>query len=150
MINRGDKLAWLRTNQGLGVMLTLCVSGLLFYMLLSSWTFRSQRDGFLLGFVPLVSVSFMLLLSLIMVLDSSRSKSARDDSESTIVANRRALVFALVLLAVMAFYFLIVMATGFLLATPVFLFLGAFGLGARPWGLLAFFRFLFLFSYSYC
>ncbi|MFI0474121.1 tripartite tricarboxylate transporter TctB family protein [Halomonas sp. HMF6819] len=139
MINRVNKLAWYRTNKGLGVMLTLCVSALLVYMLLSSWAFRSQRDGFILGFVPLAAVSFMLLLSLIMIFDRSRKKSAREDSESAIVANGRALAFAMLLLAVMAFYFLVVMATGFLLATPVFLFLGAFGLGARPWGLVAFF-----------
>jgi MFS family permease len=139
MIRKNNNLSWLRTNQALGVMLALFMIGLLAYILLSSWAFRSQRDGFLLGFMPLASVCFMLLLSLAIIFDKKRRKDAREDSEAMVAATSASLIFAFILLAMMAFYFLIVILAGYLLATPIFLFLGAFGLGARPWGLVAFF-----------
>lgn len=133
---------WIHTNHALGTFLTLIMLGLIAYLLLSPWVFRPQRDGFFLGFMPLVSVGLMLLLSLGMIFDQHGSKQAREGSEAEIVLNWTTLTYALVLLMVMTCYFVAVLGVGYLLSTPIFLFFGVFALGARPWGLILFFAVL--------
>ncbi len=138
-LRSNNKLLWIRTNQALGSALTLLMLGFLAYLLLSPWALRPQRDGFLLGFMPLASVCLMLFLSLAMILDRHRHKKAREGSEAKIAVTGTSLAFAFILLVVMALYFVAVLGAGFLLATPIFLFFSSSALGARPWSLVLFF-----------
>jgi len=41
---------WLRSNQGVGFILTLVLVAFLVYLELSPWVHREVRDGFTLGF----------------------------------------------------------------------------------------------------
>lgn len=134
-----DRRPWIRTNQALGTILTLLMLGLVFYVLLSPWMFREQRDGFLLGFVPLFAALLMLLLAATMIVDGRRRNDAREGSEATIAVTRPALLYGLSVLGVTALYAFTLLGLGFLLATPLFVFLGAYALGSRPWALVLIF-----------
>lgn len=128
-------LPWFQTNQALGAILSLLFLGLLGYVLLSPWMFRPQRDGFLLGFIPLLATCLMLLLTVAMIFDAQRKKPAREGSESAVSVSAASLGYALVVLIATGLYFVAVLAAGFVIVTPVFLFAAVLVLGARPWGL---------------
>ena len=135
-MSRSTKIfSWLRSNQGLGSVLTVIFLGLLGYVLLSPWMFIPQRGGFLLGFIPLLAVCLMLLLTLTMIFDARRNNMAREGSEAEIPVTATSLGYGLVVLVVTGLYFALVLVGGFLLVTPLFLFASAHALGARPWSL---------------
>jgi len=135
----GNKCAWIRTNQALGVALTLLMLAFLTCTLLSTWVFKLQRDGFPLGFMSIAAICLMLLMSLAIIFDRHRHNKAREGSETEMAVTGTFLAYAFVLLTMVGLYFIAVLGVGFLLATPIFLFISASALGARPWSLVIFF-----------
>lgn len=121
--------SWWRTNQGVGVLLTVLLGAFLIHLLLSEWVHRDLRDGFKLGFFPVVSVIAMLLCTITLLLDSHRRAVEKDLSG----INWKSWVYCLVMLAGCYLYFQASQVAGFLLASPVFLFILTFFLGVKPW-----------------
>ena len=67
------KLAdWIRTNQGVGVVITALTVALLVYLSQQEWVFVKLRDGFRLGFFTILATFSMLLCSVAMIFDDHK------------------------------------------------------------------------------
>ena len=120
---------WLRTNQGVGVLLTILLAGFLTYLWLSPWTHRKLQDGFTLGFFPIFGVVVLMLLNMIMIIDGRRK-----DTESQMrMMDLKALFICLLILFGCWSYFELTDRMGFLIVSPVFLLIYVYCLGMRPW-----------------
>jgi len=121
-------LSWYRSNQAIGIYLCIALGLLLAYMLSTSWVFRETRDGFLLGFFPLLGVAGMMLCAFGLIVDPLRREVPEDfeDLAWADVAN------AILMLIGIGFYFATMRDIGFLLVTPVFLFVYMLWFGLRP------------------
>lgn len=120
---------WLKSNQGIGFILSLVFIFLLISLLLSPWAFRKLSDGFYLGFLPIVSTVLLLLFSAILAFDNRRKE---------IPADLRTFGFKSILTAVLIlggcwFYFWGMKEIGFLTMTPFCLFLAFYIFGLKPW-----------------
>ena len=125
----GGTQSWWRTNQGVGVALSVAITVLLIHLLLTDWVYRDLRDGFKLGFFPLVSVIATLLCSLTLIVDSHRNK-VEEDLEGI---DWRSWLYCVILLVGSYIYLVIAQAIGFLIASPVILLGFIYLLGIRPW-----------------
>lgn len=119
---------WLSTNQGVGILLTLLLLVLLAYLWQQPWVHRVMRDGFTLGFFPLLGAVSMLAFAALLIIDPMRREVPEDmeDGRWTDIP------IALGLLAGIYGYFQLTLTLGFLLATPIFLAILMLILGARP------------------
>jgi len=123
--NRAD---WIRTNQGVGVVITALIVVLLIYLSQQEWVFQRLRDGFQLGFFTVVSAFTMLLCSVAMVFDGFKNKTDKEMS----AMNRLDFIMPVVVVAVCYIYFLLAWRYDFLLVTPIFLAAGIYSFGIRP------------------
>jgi predicted membrane channel-forming protein YqfA (hemolysin III family) len=123
--NRAD---WIRTNQGVGVVITALIIVLLIYLSQQEWVFQRLRDGFQLGFFTVVSAFTMLLCSVAMVFDGFKNKTDKEMS----AMNRLDFIMPVVVVAVCYIYFLLAWRYDFLLVTPIFLAAGIYSFGIRP------------------
>jgi hypothetical protein len=120
---------WLRSNQGVGFILTLVLIVFLIYLELSPWVHREVRDGFTLGFFPVLAVVLLLVFSLILLVDTHRKETP---------GNLRTFTFkpflggVLIIIATW-FYFAVMRKVGFLLVTPVYLLFFIYILGLKSW-----------------
>lgn len=117
-----------RSNQAIGVYLCIGLGLLLAYMLSTSWVFRETRDGFLLGFFPLLGVAGMLLCSFALIVDPLRGEIPEDLGDISWTETGQAIA----MLIGIGVYFAAMREIGFLLTTPVFLFVYMFWFGLRP------------------
>lgn len=120
---------WLRTNQGVGSLLTVCLALFLIHLQLSPWVHEKLRDGFTLGFFPVVGVVSMMVFTVVLVLDGWRKERIQELSGMT----WRAFFFCLAVLAGCWVYFELIVRVGFLLVSPFFLPIFMYSLGMRPW-----------------
>ncbi len=120
---------WIRTNQGIGVLLTGFLLAYLGFLQLSPWVHDELRDGFTLGFFPVTGVVFMLLCTVTLILDRSRRERIGE------LENMRWkwFLFCLGVLVASGIYFYLIIEIGFLLVSPVFLSAFIFALGLRSW-----------------
>jgi len=120
---------WIRTNQGVGALLTAALSMLLLYVQLTPWAHRKLRDGFYLGFFPTFAIALMMVCSIIIIVDSRRKLVPAGLEKITL--NTFLVAFAEVVLCWI--YFALMLKIGYLIVTPVFLFIGMYLLGLKPW-----------------
>jgi hypothetical protein len=120
--------SWFRTNQAIGAILSLLLALLFAYLWTRPWAHREMRDGFLLGFFPLLGVGAMFLCALAMMVDPLR-KEAPDELESY---NLLEVATAMVLIVGVGVYFALMRHIGFVLITPVFLSVYMAWFGVRP------------------
>jgi predicted membrane channel-forming protein YqfA (hemolysin III family) len=123
--NRAD---WIRTNQGVGVVITALIIVLLIYLSQQEWVFQRLRDGFQLGFFTVVSAFTMLLCSVAMIFDGFKNKTDKEMS----AMNRLDFIMPVIVVAVCYIYFLLAWRYDFLLVTPIFLAAGIYSFGIRP------------------
>jgi len=119
----------LKTNRAIGVILSLALIAFLIHLLLSPWVYRKLADGFHLGFFPILSVVLLLLLSLTLTFDSHRKEKPADLMTLTF----KSFLGVLLILGGCGFYFLVMRQIGFLIITPIFLFLTIYALGLKSW-----------------
>ncbi len=120
---------WLRTNQGIGTILTLLLGAFLIYLQLSPWVHRKLRDGFTLGFFPVVGVVLMMFFSAALIFGSRRKQSVGELDSIT----GKALLFCSVLVLGCWVYFELMLRIGFLLVSPIFLLVFVYTLGMGSW-----------------
>jgi len=120
---------WVVTNQGVGTLLTVILGAFLIHLLLTEWVHRDLRDGFKLGFFPVAGVIAMMLCTIALMFDSRR-RQITDDLRDIEWKNWLYCFAALIGCYV---YFALSELIGFLLVTPVFLFVLMYFLGVRPW-----------------
>ena len=118
---------WLKSNQGIGVIMTFLFTLLLIYIQISPWAHRKLRDGFTLGFFPAVAVILLVVFSLILIFDSRR-KQVPDRIETLsfkyFMSPAAAVIFCLI-------YFRAMITIGFLITTPLFLISSMYVLGIK-------------------
>jgi len=117
------------TNQGVGALLTAILGAFLIHLLLTEWVHRDLRDGFKLGFFPVTGVILMMLCTIALMFDSRR-RHITDDLRDIDWKNWLYCFAALIGCYV---YFELSQLIGFLLVSPVFLFVLMYFLGVRPW-----------------
>ncbi len=120
---------WLKSNQGVGVILTSVFVALLVYIHLTPWAHRKLRDGFLLGFFPAVAVVLSIIFSLILIFDSRRKEVLPDLETLTF----KSLLSAVLAVVVSWVYFAAMREIGFLITTPLFLLIAMYALGSKSW-----------------
>ena len=125
----GGTQSWWRTNQGVGVALSVAVVVLLIHLLLTDWVYTDLRDGFKLGFFPLVGVIATLLCTLTLIIDSHRNK-VEEDLEGI---DWLSWLYCVIILVGSYVYFEIAQALGFLIASPIILSGFIYLLGIRSW-----------------
>lgn len=119
---------WMRSNQGVGIIL-LCLLGLLTAdMLTSSWVYLRVRDGFYLGFFPLSAVAIMAFTAIGIGLDRNR----RNATQAMRSSDWRTWTFPWVLAAAVLGYFWLMTEVGFVISAPFVLAPTIYLLGARP------------------
>lgn len=126
---RSGYRAWIRTNQGVGVILTAALALFLLYLRQSSWVHERLRDGFTLGFFPVTGVVLMMLCAICLIVDRNRRERIEELSDMRWMW----FFFCLGVLIACGIYFYLVLEIGYLLVTPVFLSIFIFLLGLRPW-----------------
>jgi hypothetical protein len=119
---------WFSTNQGVGMLLTLVLLILLAYLWQQPWVHRVMRDGFTLGFFPLLGAVSMLVFTSLLIIDPLRREVPEDMEEGRWTD----IPTALGLLAGVYGYFQLTLSLGFLLATPIFLSILMLLFGVRP------------------
>lgn len=122
---------WFRTNQAIGLYLGITFALLFAYIWLSPWAHREMRDGFLLGFFPMLGAAAMLISSLAMTIDPLRREVHDDVADLGWID----LALSLLLLVGIAVYFTVMTIIGFVLVTPVFIFIYMMWFGVRPFRL---------------
>jgi hypothetical protein len=119
---------WSRTNQAIGLFLSIALALLFAYIWFSPWAHRVMRDGFLLGFFPMLGVAAMLICALAMTVDPLRHEVHKDVAELRLID----MVQVVALLLGIGAYFSAMTTIGFILVTPVFLFVYMMWFRVRP------------------
>ena len=120
---------WIVTNQGVGALLTVILGAFLIHLLLTEWVHRDLRDGFKLGFFPVAGVIIMMLCTIALMLDSHRRRITDDLRD----IEWKSWLYCFAALIGWYVYFELSQLLGFLLVSPVFLFVLMYILGVRPW-----------------
>lgn len=120
---------WLRCNQGIGFIFSLVLIGFLVYLELSPWVHREVRDGFTLGFFPVLAVVLLIIFSLFLLVDGRRKETA-EDLEA--FALKPFLGGVLIVIATWL-YFALMRRVGFLIMTPIYLLFFIYFLGLKLW-----------------
>lgn len=120
--------SWMRTNQGVGVLITVATVVLLAYLTTQDWVYQQLRDGFHLGTFTLVSAIAILVCGISLIIDK-RKKTVEED-----LAKARPIefVYAVIMLVICYVYYELAWRVDYLLVTPAFLFGGMYILGVRP------------------
>lgn len=118
---------WIRTNQGVGVVITALTVALLVYLSQQEWVFVKLRDGFRLGFFTILATFSMLLCSVAMIFDGHK----RGFNKKMTAMNRQDFIIPGIIGAVCYIYFKLAWTFDFLLVTPVFLAVAIYVLGIR-------------------
>ncbi len=133
-MNSGQSVTqWLRTNQGVGVLIAISAALLFFYLWQQDWYHRVQRDRFSLGFFPGLGVGAMFVSALAISVDQWRKEVAEDMATVT----WRDLGWALLFTVAGFVLFQLMELLGLPLAAAIFLFALMTLLGVRPWYLAA-------------
>ena len=119
---------WIRTNQGVGVVITVLIVALLVYLSQQEWVFEKLRDGFQLGFFTILATLTMLLCSVAMIFDGHK----RDSDKEMSAMNRQDFIVPAIAAVACYSYFELAWRIDFLLVTPIFLAAGIYVLGIRP------------------
>jgi hypothetical protein len=119
---------WIKSNQGVAVLLTAVVGTLLVYLLSSEWVYQELRDGFKLGFFPVAAAVATLVCTVAMIFDKQRHLVDED------VAKTGWFDWAVAGVCVVAcfVYFQLAWQFDFLLVSPVFLAGAMYIFGVRP------------------
>jgi hypothetical protein len=120
---------WLRSNQGVGFILTLILIAFLVYLELSPWVHKEVRDGFTLGFFPVLAVVLLLVFSLMLLVDTHRKETPGDLKTFTF----KPFLGGVLIIIATWFYFAVMRKVGFLLVTPVYLLFFIYILGLKSW-----------------
>lgn len=120
---------WLKTNQGVSVLLIFFFSFLFIYLWFSPWAHRKLQDNFTLGFFPIFGMAILILLTAIMTIDKHRKLTM----PKMHAMDLKVLFFCLTILLGCWIYSTLIERIGFLLLSPVFLMGYSYSLGMRPW-----------------
>lgn len=129
-MSAGRRVAyWLRTNQGVGVLVALAAALLFYYLWQQDWYHRVQRDQFSLGFFPGLGAIAIFVCGVAISVDQWR----KEVSEDMGTVSRHDLGWALLFTVAGFLLFHLMEILGLPLAATIFLFVLMTLLGVRPW-----------------
>jgi hypothetical protein len=120
---------WLKSNQGIGVLLALFFVGIMIYLEFKPWSHVILRDGFTLGFLPRVSTGLLIIFSAIMTFDKHRRVVLGKTEQIRFTA----LLNTVIISATCYAFFYLMRLVGFLLVAPFFLVLSIRLFGIKSW-----------------
>ena len=124
-----DTRNWIKTNQGVGTIFLAVQIAFLIYLQLSPWVHREVRDGFTLGFFPVLAVVLMMIFSLILLFDKQRGEILKELETFT----GKSFIGGILILIGTGCYFGIMEEIGFLIVTPCYLIIFIYLLGLKSW-----------------
>ncbi|MBT3435882.1 MAG: hypothetical protein HN435_18475 [Nitrospinaceae bacterium] len=107
---------WIRTNRGVGTILTTCLGLYLLYLQLSPWVHEKLRDDFTLGFFPVTGVILMMMCTFALIFDGHHNERTEDLEHM----RWRWFFFCVGVLIACGVYFYLIIEIGFLLVSPFF------------------------------
>lgn len=128
MASAEGKTSWIKTNRGVSTCLSAACLVLVIYLFNQDWVYQKLRDGFHLGFVPMMAAGAMLLCAVAMMLDRHK----KDTTPEIARLKAKHWLLGLVALAICYAYFYFAWNIDFLVISPIFLALGSYLLGVRP------------------
>ncbi len=120
---------WLKTNQGIGSLFVIALVAFLIYLQLSPWVHRKVRDGFALGFFPVLATILMIIFSVVLIFDRHQRRTTGGMQDFT----GKSFLGGLVILIGTGVYFLAMQEIGFLIVTPCYLTIFIYMLGLKSW-----------------
>ena len=146
MASKDGEPSFIRSNRGVAAVLVVICGGLFLYLWTRDWIADEQRDGFTLGFFPLMSVVCMLLCVVPLLFDRLSAQATPEMRTVKLGEIGRALSG----LALMGVYYILAWDTNFsqewlrsiidvipltgefIVWTPIFFAIGMYLLGVRP------------------
>ena len=120
---------WLKTNRGIGIIFTFVLVAFLIYLQLTPWVHKKVRDGFKLGFFPVLAIVLLLIFSVFLILDTHRKEIPKDLKAFTF----KSYLGGLIILIATGCYFAVMVKIGFLIITPCYLIIFIYLLGLKSW-----------------
>jgi hypothetical protein len=120
--------SWWKTNQGAGTILTVFFALILLYVLFLTDAFRPLRDGFLLGFFPIMTSAMCVGFAALMLVDHLRKKVMPDYAR----LDWKFVCFVIGAIAWCGVFFWFLVEIGFVVTAPFFMFGLIYTLGLRP------------------
>jgi len=124
-----DYQSWVKTNRGIGIIFTIVLVAFLIYLQLSPWVHRTVRDGFKLGFFPVLAIVLLIIFSVLLIVDPRRNEIP----EALKNFSLKSFLGGIVILIATGCYFAIMQEIGFLIVTPIYLILFIYLLGMKSW-----------------
>ena len=124
-----DFRSWVTTNRGIGIIFCIILVAFLIYLQLTPWVHHKVRDGFSLGFFPVLAVVLLIIFSALLIVDSRRNEVI--DELKTF--SFKSFLGGLVILIATGCYFAIMQEVGFLITTPIYLTIFIYLLGLKSW-----------------
>lgn len=121
--------SWVKTNRGIGIISTIALVAFLIYLQCSPWVHRTVRDGFKLGFFPVLSVVLLVIFSILLIIDSRRKEVPKELADFTF----KSFLGGIAILLATGAYFAIMEEIGFLIVTPIYLIIFIYLLGMKSW-----------------
>ena len=120
---------WVKTNKGIGILFTIVLVAFLIYLQLSPWVHKKVRDGFELGFFPVLAIVLLLIFSGFLIFDTHRKEIPKDLKDFTF----KSYLGGMIILIATGCYFAVMIEIGFLIITPCYLILFIYLLGLKSW-----------------
>ena len=124
-----DTRNWVKTNRGIGIIFLILLVAFFVYLQLSPWVHKKVRDGFALGFFPVLAIVLLIIFSLVMLFDRHR----REIIEGLDTFTGKSFLGGILILIGTGCYFGIMQEIGFLIVTPCYLIIFIYLLGLKSW-----------------
>lgn len=123
-----QEVTWWKTNQGAGLLSSIFFTLVVVYLFLFTDYDRELRDGFLLGFFPILGTSLCVFFSLIMIFDNLR----KNVEPSLAALDFKFFLFVLGVIGWSGIFFWCLVKVGFVVTGPIYLLGLTYAMGLRP------------------
>ena len=124
-----DIRSWVKTNRGIGIIFCIFLVAFLIYLQLTPWVHRTVRDGFTLGFFPVLAIVLLIIFSALLIVDPHRNEI----TDELRTFSFKSFLGGLLILIATGCYFAIMQKVGFLITTPIYLTIFIYLLGLKSW-----------------
>lgn len=121
------KYSWIRSNQGIGILLVVSFIGMFLYFEFADWAEHVARDGFSIGFFPKVATALVIFFSFVMTVDSKR----KEVIENVAQLSFSTLIYSVAITAYCTLAYFLMVRLGYCIVVPIFTFSLTYVLGLK-------------------